>query len=208
MPKNSAGNAAEIVTGTKRPRYFMLQCTISPSRSTGFMCITSKLHLKLYRRLKNVAISPKYRFSSLMQGVKPVSNADDRSSEPDRATLPSERQCAMLLAHLLMTKQAEQDRELTRARLSEITLRRLFGRQRLTPTFLLNVQEWLFHAGWTLFAAGATYAVVKTKVVDGWRRASSKGIAPALKDVRRGKFNFDSLEHLLTSAEPSANDDE
>jgi len=143
-----------------------------------------------------------------MQGVKPVSNADDRSSEPDRATLPSERQCAMLLAHLLMTKQAEQDRELTRARLSEITLRRLFGRQRLTPTFLLNVQEWLFHAGWTLFAAGATYAVVKTKVVDGWRRASSKGIAPALKDVRRGKFNFDSLEHLLTSAEPSANDDE
>jgi hypothetical protein len=85
----------------------------------------------------------------------------------------------------------------TRARLSEITIQRLFNRRRISPEFLADVQEWLFRVGWILFFAGTTYAVVKMKVVEGWGRISSKRIRLDLERVATGEFDFDSLEHLL-----------
>lgn len=127
---------------------------------------------------------------------------DGTATKKDRASRPNKRQCAMLIVHLLATKQAESSKkEVTRARLSEITLRRLFGRQRISPEFLLEVEEWLFRVGWVLFSAGTTYAVVKMKVIEGWGRISSKRIGDDLEKVRSGKFNFDSLEHLLLGSE-------
>jgi fido (protein-threonine AMPylation protein) len=123
-----------------------------------------------------------------------------------RATRPDERQCAMLIAHLLATKQQEMEkgREITRARLSEITLQRLFKRRRISPEFLAEVQEWLFRIGWVLFFAGATYAVVTMKVVDGWGRISSKRIGDDLEKVGAGEFDFGSLEHLLVESDASS----
>ena len=59
-------------------------------------------------------------------------------------------------------------RMVTRARLSEITLQRLFKRRRISPELLAEVQEWLFRVGWVLFFAGTTYAVIKIKAIDGW----------------------------------------
>ena len=104
------------------------------------------------------------------------------SARRRRASRPDERQCAMLIAHLLATKQEEPTgREVTRARLSEITLQRLFCRQQITPQLLSDVQEWLFRIGWVLFFAGNTYAIVKASVVEGWGRISSKKIGPDLK---------------------------
>jgi hypothetical protein len=128
-----------------------------------------------------------------------------------RATRPDERQCAMLILHLLATKQERREvtrrevtrREVTRARLSEITLQRLFKRQRISPELLVEVQEWLFRAGWVLFFTGTTYAVVKTEVIDGWGRISSKRIGEDLVKVGRGEFDFESLEHLLVGSESS-----
>jgi len=120
-----------------------------------------------------------------------------------RATRPDERQCAMLIAHLLATKEKEAEREVTRARLSEITLQRLFGRQRISPELLVEVQEWLFRVGWILFFAGTTYAVIRMKVVDGWGRISSKRIGDDLEKVGSGEFDFESLEHLLVGSESS-----
>jgi hypothetical protein len=122
-----------------------------------------------------------------------------------RATRPDERQCAMLIAHLLATKQQEVggDREVTRARLSEITLQRLFKRRRIDPELLSEVQEWLFRIGWVLFFAGTTYAVVKMKAIDGWGRISSKRIDEDLEEVGRGEFDFGSLEHLLVESKSS-----
>jgi len=115
------------------------------------------------------------------------------------ASRPDERQCAMLIAHLLAAKQQDLpgNRELTRARLSEITLRRLFMRRRISPEFLAEVQEWLFRAGWVLFFAGTTYAVVKMKTVDGWGRISSERIRGDLDKVDEGGFAYDALEYLL-----------
>ena len=117
-----------------------------------------------------------------------------------RASRPDERECAMLIAHLLATKQDEVAREVNRARLSELTLRRLFRRQRILPDFLAEVQEWLFRAGWVLFFAGTTYAVVNIKVIDGWGRVSSKRIGKDLNQVARGQFKFEKLEKLLLAS--------
>ncbi len=123
------------------------------------------------------------------------------TADTGRASRPDERECAMLIAHLLATKQEEVTKEVTRARLSAVTLRRLFRRQQIAPEFLIEVQEWLYRAGWVLFFAGTTYAVVKIKVIDGWGRVSSKRIGEDLEDVGRGAFDFDSLEHLLLGPE-------
>ena len=111
----------------------------------------------------------------------------------------------MLIAHLLATKQEKLpgDREITRARLSEITLQRLFKRRRISPELLADVQEWLFRVGWVLFFAGTTYAVVKMEVINGWGRISSKRIGEDLEKVGKGKFDYDSLEHLLLGPDVS-----
>lgn len=130
------------------------------------------------------------------------------TTRQDRASRPDDRECAMLISHLLATKQAEVTKEVTRARLSDVTLRRLFRRQRITPEFLVEVQEWLHRAGWVLFFAGTTYAVVKIKVIDGWGRISSKRIGEDLEKVGRGEFDFDSLEHLLLGAESLGEDED
>jgi hypothetical protein len=119
----------------------------------------------------------------------------------DHPTQPDARQCAMLVAHLLRAKGKEVTKPVTRARLSEVTIRRLFRRQRLPPQFLNEVQEWLFRAGWVLFSAGTTYAVVKAEVVDGWGRISSKRIRNDLEMVGRGRFDFDPLEDLLLGSD-------
>jgi len=126
----------------------------------------------------------------------------EHSTTPDaaspRAARPDERQCAMLIAHLLETKRKKVSKDLTRARLSEVTVRRLFGRQRITPTFLLEVQEWLYRAGWVIFFAGSSYAVISVKVVEAWGRISSKHIADDLDKVGQGDLTlFGTLERLL-----------
>lgn len=117
---------------------------------------------------------------------------------------PNERQAALLIAHLLATKQEEVAKDVTRARLTEATLQRLFQRQRITPDFLAEVQEWLYRAGWVLFFAGKTYAVIRLDAVQGWGRVSSKRIADALKAVEKGEFDFDKLESLFTASDADA----
>lgn len=132
----------------------------------------------------------------------------EKISGPAHAAQPDGRQCAMLVAHLLTTKQSEVGKEVTRARLTESTLRRIFVRQQITPGFLLEVQEWLFRAGWALFPARGTYAAVKVKVIGGWGRISSKRIADELRKVARGQFDFSSLETLLLESESSEIEDD
>jgi hypothetical protein len=81
---------------------------------------------------------------------------------------PDALECAILLLLLV------QPEERTRARLAEITLKRLWSRRRLRDDFLREVQDWLFRAGWALFYAGTTFAIVKTKAVEGWPRVTYK----------------------------------
>lgn len=93
-------------------------------------------------------------------------------------------------------------------RLAEITLKRLWGRHRLTDDFLGEVQEWLFRAGWALFYAGTTFAMVKTKAVEGWRRVSSKRLQDKLELVAQGQFNFARYFNLLEEQRRDGRDEE
>jgi hypothetical protein len=129
------------------------------------------------------------------------------TTHSERAYQPTPRECAMLLLGLIEAKQTEAGKDVTRTRLSEATLRKLWCRSRLTTEFVHEVQEWLFMAGWILFFAGSTYAMVNVRVVDAWMRISSKRMAEEIADVQRAKFVFAKLEHLLLRKEERADDD-
>jgi hypothetical protein len=97
---------------------------------------------------------------------------------------PDAMECAILLLLLVGPE------ERTRARLAEITLKRLWNRRRLRDEFLREVQDWLFRAGWALFYAGTTFGIVKTKAAEGWPRVTSKELGAELEKVARGQFDF------------------
>jgi hypothetical protein len=125
--------------------------------------------------------------------------------EPSQPHLPTQRQCALLILRLIRAREEEFEtrglkRNVSRARISQNTIRKLCGRSQISPDFLLEVQEYLLAAGWALFCIGPThYAIIKLASVLGWSRISSKRIAEELKLVPRGNFPWKEHENLLTS---------
>jgi len=110
---------------------------------------------------------------------------------------------------VLQAREQETNREVSRARLSQNTIRRLCGRSQIASDFLLEIQEILLAAGWCLFLAGPSYfAIIKVKAVEGWGRISSKRIGEELKSVPIGRYNFDNLEPLLLMAEKDPEEEE
>jgi hypothetical protein len=109
----------------------------------------------------------------------------------------------------MQAREQEVNREVSRARISQNTIRKLCGRSQIANDLLLEIQEYLLAAGWSLFCLGPTYyALIKVKNVEGWGRISSKRIADELKAVSLGRYDFEQLEPLLIREEPSASDDE
>jgi hypothetical protein len=130
------------------------------------------------------------------------------STHSERAYQPTPRECAMLLLRLIEAKHTETGKDVTRTRLSEATLRKLWCRSRITTEFVHEVQEWLFMAGWVLFFAGSTYAMINLRVVDAWMRISAKRMAKEIAEVQRGKKDiFAKFEHLLLRNEEGPDDD-
>jgi hypothetical protein len=125
--------------------------------------------------------------------------------EPSRPHFPTQRQCALLILRLIRARDEEFEtkgvkRNVSRARISQNTIRKLCGRSQFSPDFLLEVQEYLLAAGWALFCIGPThYAIIKLESVLGWGRISSTRIADELKLVPRGNFPWKEQESLLTS---------
>jgi hypothetical protein len=87
-------------------------------------------------------------------------------------------------------------------------LKRVCARARLSSGFLEEVQEWLLVAGWALIFTGTTYALIKVTAVEGWTRLASKRIAAELEAVNKGKFDFTSQQHLLSSFDSNGDDDD
>jgi hypothetical protein len=146
--------------------------------------------------MSNQALPPRVQAKKMAETHPPV----------DRLHQPSPREAALLLLHLLGRKNEERDRPVTRARLSDPTVRRLCGRTRIPNDMLFEVQEILFQAGWVLFWAGTGYAVVKVAVVDGWPRIATKRIRDDLEKVRRGEYDFAELEGLLLAEDGGSAD--
>jgi hypothetical protein len=125
----------------------------------------------------------------------------------DRLFQPSARQAALLVLYLLEFGGIDR-RPVSRARLTEITIRRLWRRTRVPEGFLLEVQEFLLEAGWALFWAGSSYAIIRISAIEGWQRISSKRIEEDLRRLARGHFDFDELEDLLRRVDETAGEQE
>ncbi len=114
---------------------------------------------------------------------------------------PNPQQAALLTLMVVQVKDEERQKAggepMSRFRISETTLKRLWLRKRLERDFMVEVEDWLLEAGWALFFAGSTYAMIKVASVEGWARLTSKQIDNELEKVSRGKFDFEALRHLL-----------
>jgi hypothetical protein len=125
--------------------------------------------------------------------------AEPGRSIPEQFHQPTAREAAMTVLLLLQTRKDETGKPVTRARLTEITLRRLWARTRISSEFVLDVQEYLLQAGWALFWAGSSYATIQVSSVEGWARISYNRIPDQLARIKRGRFDFSELEPLLLS---------
>jgi hypothetical protein len=114
----------------------------------------------------------------------------------NRPRLLDAQECGLLLLRLIEIRNQESP-GVSRVRLSELTLRRLWGRDRIGRELLEEIQEWLSRGGWSLFYARTTYAAVRTSAVLSWARLSSKRMAEDLKQIRDGSFDFDRHLHLI-----------
>ncbi len=127
---------------------------------------------------------------------------------PPLIRLLTAEQVTLLILHLMATKAVQSRSEKTRARLTDVTMRRLTGRTRISEEFLSEVQEYLLRAGWALFWAGSSYAIIKVSAIEGWARVSSKRIADDLRKVARSEFDFGQLTHLLSAGDEAVDDDD
>ena len=93
----------------------------------------------------------------------------------------------------------KKDQTMTRFRVSELTLKRICGRPRLHPEFLIEMQDWLLRAGWAFFFAGRSFGMIKLEAVETWTRLGSKWISEELDGFAKGDPDFAPLAHL---AEP------
>lgn len=113
----------------------------------------------------------------------------------------------MLFLKLVDEREKRRDKAMTRAQISEGSLKRLWKRERFSDQFLGEVEDWLLSAGWALFYAGGVYGAVKTDAVGNWPTLASSRIASVLDGVALGEFKFTELEYLLSAGDDTATAD-
>src|SRR5262249_24366888 len=121
------------------------------------------------------------------------------------------KQAAIVILTVLKTYAERRPRRVSRVRISDLTLRRLLGRPRLTREFLAEVEDYLWQAGWCLFGGIETYALIRTDAVGSWARVSSMRFPEILDALENGKFDFDggaSLLHPINEEEDEDADSE
>jgi hypothetical protein len=115
---------------------------------------------------------------------------------------PNPRECALLFLRMIEEREGRR-RPMTRVRVSELSLKRRWNRQRLTQDLLSQVGEWMLTAGWALFDAGTTYAAVKVDAAENWPSVSSKRTDEEFSGVTTGNFDFAKLEYLISEDQGS-----
>ncbi len=135
----------------------------------------------------------------------PVSASDGVG--PAQTYMPDARECALLLLRLIQAKEEDSGKPLSRFRVAEVSLRRAWGRHRITPEFVDDVNEWLLRAGRVLFYAGNSYGVISSRAVESWSRLSSKWIEREAEQALAGVCDFAAFEGLLKVREGVGEDD-
>jgi hypothetical protein len=84
--------------------------------------------------------------------------------------------CATAQLLLINAKlyESERDREITRYRFSENTLRRISKRGALRKAFLIDLEDEIAELGWLLIPLGTEYAIMNLAKTDSWVKLSSK----------------------------------
>jgi len=146
-------------------------------------------------------------YSALLQGLygKEALQMSKSSSATTKADIPAlyladGRQAALLLLRLFELRDGARNKPMTRARLTQPMLKRLWNRRRLPPQFVQEVADWLLVAGWVFFDAGPTFAAVRVSAVENWPRVFTKAIGKDLDDVAAGTYVFSAHEHLFWGA--------
>jgi hypothetical protein len=111
--------------------------------------------------------------------------------------MPDARECALILLALIRAKEKDSDKAFTRFRIADLTLRKIWGRNRFTLKFIADVNEWLSRADRVLFFAGGVYGVMPISSVESWARVSSKSLGGDVETIMSGAYDFRSLENLL-----------
>jgi hypothetical protein len=93
---------------------------------------------------------------------------------------------------------------MTRAQISEVGLKTLWNRRRLTGAFMDEASDWLLTGGWALIDGGSTYAAVKVEALLNWPSVSPKRISEDVALVIAGDFDFGTLERLIPSSYQSS----
>ncbi len=137
-----------------------------------------------------------------MPGIKTINMAPRTRFKPDP------RECAILFLKLIEEREKRRDKKMTRAKISEGSLKGLWKRGRFSDPFLAEVQDWLLSAGWALFYAGRVYGAVKTDAVGNWPTLASTRIGSVLDQVGLGEFKFEELEYLLSDGDYAVATDE
>ncbi len=120
---------------------------------------------------------------------------------------PNPMECTLLFLRMIEAREQRTGKPVTRVRLAEITLKRLWNRERIREQFLVEVEEWFLSAGWALIYAGNIFAAVRIDAVENWPRISSKLIASELIEVRKGRFEFKELERLMQAETEAQKED-
>lgn len=110
---------------------------------------------------------------------------------------PVPYECVLLLLATIDERERRRGKKMTRAQISETTLRRLWNRERFTQDFLDEVKDWLLSAGWALIDGGSTFAAVKVDAVGNWPSVASSRIQHILDQVQKGNFDFSALRDLI-----------
>jgi hypothetical protein len=109
-------------------------------------------------------------------------------------------QCALVVLRAIEERGQRRGTRLTRARLSEASLKALWIRETITREWLDQINEWLLSAGWILIEAGGTYGAIKVTVVENWPRVASAHMQDDLTRIKLGKFDFKQWNRLLDKA--------
>jgi hypothetical protein len=133
----------------------------------------------------------------------PLTSTDTKNMLRGNMNKPSPQEGALLLLRAAEERGDRRGKELTRARLSSLTLQRLFRRESLDEIWLAEVNQWLLSAGWTLFRGGRMFAMVKTSVIENWPRVASKHLEDVLTRVDTADYDFSEIASLL-EGKPSA----
>lgn len=133
--------------------------------------------------------------------------------------LPSPRESATLIAHLLITARAESGRAMTRARMAPKTVKRVCNRERLHEGFVDDVALFLLNDhGLVLIPTSVNgsdvFALMEQDVVSTWTSLTSKPIRDDLKRLREATTDenresiIDEIEGRVYEAEGEREDEE